>query len=121
MATPDAAAAERLRREVDDRRRADAAAATELAVKTALRDAKIDERLTDAEHHLAEINGSQAETAKTLKEMQRTLGGVEESIRTNSAITKALEDRGLSTRTFYLGLAGLGLMLGGILAGTGHL
>lgn len=105
----------------DAERRADADRATAIAVETALRNAKVDDRLNDTTRRLDQISGAQVEMAKTQREVQRSLSDLKSTIDTTAAVTKALADKGISTRQFYLGLGSLALMLAALLAGTGHL
>lgn len=120
-ATPEAQAAERIRRELEDRRRADETQRTALAVETALRNARVDERLSGAERHLRDINGSQNDMVTAQKEMQASLAELAVTVNTTAAVTAALRDKGVSTRTFVLAVIPIFIALLALLLSGGHL
>lgn len=121
MSTPENPHERDLRREREDK-------ATQLAIDTALRQQMIDQRLNAHELRLNLINGSQAEMVRVQKAMQQAVDRLEGKIDTAAEVARAVAenakeaaDKGVSTRAFYLGLLGLAVSLGAILAGTGHL
>lgn len=95
--------------------------ARDLAVKQALREQAVDNRLNSHEMRLNAINGSQAEMVKVQKSMQNILDRLERKIDTAAEVSKAVAEQGVSTRTFVLTALGLFISLSGVLAGTGHL
>lgn len=93
VASERAASAERL----DVRRERDA---VELAVRQALRDAKVDSELASHESRLNAINGSLTTVSRALVSLDKTVG---ESIAVNAAVAK----KSISTRGFVLTMCGI--------------
>lgn len=94
--------------------------ARDLAVKVALREQTVDNRLNAHEMRLNSINGTQTEMLRVQKTVQEAIARLEGKVDTAAEVAKAVADKGVSTRSFYLGLGGLAIALGGLLAGTGH-
>lgn len=84
------------------------------AIAAAVRDALVDRTLAEHTAHLAQINGSQRETAAALASVDRKLDGLAAQSREQTAVQAALtasvrEERGLtlSRRTIWIAVLGV--------------
>lgn len=78
--------------------------ARELAIDVALRNQKVDARLAEDRQRLDKINGSIDKFNASLAQQDKRMEAIERAFGEFAAISKALADKGVSTRTFVLGV-----------------
>lgn len=78
--------------------------AQDLAIAAALRAQEVDARLRSSEQRLDRINGSIDRFTEALGRHEKRMSGIERAFGEFAAISKAVSDKGVSTRTFVLGV-----------------
>lgn len=104
----------------DQRRRDQRERETKAAIDLALRRRKVDDHLHDLDEAVKDIKDDYRNILRKLTEALERLTNLENRQITDAAVAKAVSDKSISTRSFFLGCAGVVASLGAILAGTGH-
>lgn len=89
-------------------------------IERALKDRSIDDRLSAHDKLFSTIEQDYKDLVHANNETFKVVQDLSTKIDTAAAVAKAVADKGVSSKSFYLTCGGMVIALGGILAGTGH-